>query len=375
MKIGKITKGEKQELIQKLVREITTQYKEIKSVVVFGEEIEKLTQHSIDLLIIFDDTELSPNRAEELERELGNTTLRRGEKLGIKVIPYVYRLTDFWNYVKEGSPIILYMLKTGNTIYDVGLFSPIKRLFEMGSIYIKEQELDSLINESISRVALADILKRITFTMCLYHPTVKVTQAVLLLLGLDVPHESRIPSYVKKFFMDKIELLKKEGVDWIKELIDKGNKIVREETLLEERRELVSWSEIESMYMKCLEYVKEMSAMYYAIKNYYAKVMIINRTYKVMLKVIESALRKYGLEVPENEEKLINNFKKSFIEGGLLDPEYMDYCDKVIRLKRMVDENRTEEIKDIEYNEILKARENIRRLIYVLEYAIGESKK
>jgi hypothetical protein len=73
--------------------------------------------------------------------------------------------------------------------------------------------------------------------------------------------------------------------------------------------------------------------------------------------------------MPKEPEKLPEAFKKHIVEAGLVNPAYSDVFDKVVSMKKMLDEKNIEKINE---REVYVNKEYIRRFIEDLRKAMDK---
>jgi len=107
----------------------------IKCIILFGSTARgdaKLGAHDIDILIIINDLAI------QLSSEVSQTYRVILEKLVVQTSKRLHvttlKLTNFWEYVRNGDPIAVNMLRDGVAIYDPGVFEPLQMLLWKGRI-------------------------------------------------------------------------------------------------------------------------------------------------------------------------------------------------------------------------------------------------
>jgi uncharacterized protein (UPF0332 family)/predicted nucleotidyltransferase len=106
----------------------------IRAVVIFGSsEIKKTTAKSdIDILVIIDDltVSLSPEVLEAYRVIVNKTIVKISTRLHITTL----RFTSFWDYIRNGDPIGINILRDGVALIDSGFFEPLQVLLKKGKI-------------------------------------------------------------------------------------------------------------------------------------------------------------------------------------------------------------------------------------------------
>ncbi len=106
----------------------------VKSVVIFGSTSinENIKESDIDVLVILDNISvIVTNELKEAYHLLVESLIDNiSEKLHVTSM----NLTDFWDLVRKGDPVIINILRTGFPLYDESLFEPVQFLLRIGRI-------------------------------------------------------------------------------------------------------------------------------------------------------------------------------------------------------------------------------------------------
>ncbi|MBS3095809.1 nucleotidyltransferase domain-containing protein [Candidatus Woesearchaeota archaeon] len=106
----------------------------IRAVVVFGSTARRTKQPGgdIDLLVIIDDLimSMSPEVVEAYRIIVQNSIVRVSTKLHVTTM----RFTSFWEYMRNGDPIAINLLRDGVALIDSGFFDPMQVLLKRGKI-------------------------------------------------------------------------------------------------------------------------------------------------------------------------------------------------------------------------------------------------
>ena len=106
----------------------------IKAVVIFGSSARKkaTVKSDIDILVIIDDLtiSLSPEVLEAYRVIVNRTIVKVSTRLHITTL----RFTSFWEYIRNGDPIGINILRDGVALIDSGFFDPLQALLKKGKI-------------------------------------------------------------------------------------------------------------------------------------------------------------------------------------------------------------------------------------------------
>jgi len=106
----------------------------IRAVVIFGSAARQKTtvKSDIDILVILDDLtiSLSPEVVEAYRVIVNTTIVKVSTRLHITTL----RFTSFWDYIRNGDPVGINILRDGSALIDSGFFEPLQALLKKGRI-------------------------------------------------------------------------------------------------------------------------------------------------------------------------------------------------------------------------------------------------
>lgn len=106
----------------------------IRAVVIFGSTARRTKQPGgdIDVLVIIDDLimNMSPEVVEAYRLIVQNSIVKISTKLHVTTM----RFTSFWEYMRNGDPIAINLLRDGVALIDSGFFDPMQALLKRGRI-------------------------------------------------------------------------------------------------------------------------------------------------------------------------------------------------------------------------------------------------
>jgi len=195
--------------------------KMIKSVVLFGSTAknERTTGSDIDIIIIVDDASI------QFDQEL---IAWYREELGkiIQANPYkkelhinTVKLTTWWQDMLRGDPIVINIIRYGEAMLDFGgFFNPLKVLLHDGKIKSTPESIYTSLQRAPQHLARSRQAE-LSSIEGVYWAMVDSAHALLIAEKLVPPSPEHIPSYLKKYFVDK-KLLDKKYVLWYKDLYE-----------------------------------------------------------------------------------------------------------------------------------------------------------
>ena len=170
----------------------------IKAVVLFGSKARASEEQStgdIDILIIINDLTLS------LKQDMLSTyniiANRIAKKLAKNMHLTTMKLTDFWDYLRKGDPILFNMLRDGVPVYDAGFFEPSQVLLQQGRILPSKESMWSYTMRAPAAVQSAE--QHITqAALDLHWAVVDAAHAAIMTLGEVPPSPEHIPDMLRK---------------------------------------------------------------------------------------------------------------------------------------------------------------------------------
>jgi predicted nucleotidyltransferase len=192
------------ETYEKVVRfanEVRKKYGDlIKSVMIFGSAARgKLKPGSdIDVWVVLDDT--STKSSEEFERITAHLYLiaRELKDIHIQTTP----LTQFWQWIRIGSPELINFLRYGLPIYDTGFIKPVQRMLQSGLIPPSKETIRLKAAAATARLKKIGLdLKSMIFD--LRYSVLDICQAVAMHFYKEQPDAAAMPGIFKKLMEEK----------------------------------------------------------------------------------------------------------------------------------------------------------------------------
>ncbi|MEM5843305.1 MAG: nucleotidyltransferase domain-containing protein [Candidatus Aenigmatarchaeota archaeon] len=393
-----LTKEQRIEIARKFGRLVKDRFKDlIKSVVVFGSTLrEEFKERSdIDILIIIDDTivkhcekdlehvidledkiekcprcgnqlvyGLLDSYLEEIDREIEKiSNLVDEAKIKVKdkilneekVVNLIslqpsYRLSEFWDYVRSGHPIVYNFIKDGYAVIDDGTFRSFKKLWLTGKIPLTREAIEKYIEDAPKKVLRAKSVKLLQIAEDCYYAIVNSAQALLMFLGKQPPAPSKLYEEFKKELVDK-KLLEAEYAEWIREIVELRKKIEHQEIREIKGEEVDLWIERSQKFV-------EKTILLLSILEIKKIEGIALKTRDVAKELMKRALKSMNLEVSEKD--LIPTFKENFIKKGYISSDYSQILD---RLEEIYSILLSGEHQKLDFEEIYKLRESVRLMI------------
>lgn len=185
----------------------------IKSVLIFGSfargDMKKTSD--ADVWVIIDDT--PTKSSEDFERIQGQIQLLSTQFKSIHV--QTTGLTEFWGWMKRGSPELFNYLRVGLVIYDTGFVKPVQRMLKAGLLPPSEETVrikSKSAEAHLEKVRLS--MKAMIFD--LRYAATDACQSVVMYYYKTTPDQKHMPEELKKLV--KEGKLEAEYVDKFNEL-------------------------------------------------------------------------------------------------------------------------------------------------------------
>lgn len=226
-------------------------YKELGSFlrasVIFGSTARKKTKQGgdIDVLIVLDDLmmHMTPEISEAYRVIVNNLIVKVSTRLHITTLKF----TAFWDYIRNGDPVVVNILRDGVAIIDSGFFDPLQALLKKGrirptreSIWTYYSRAPHTLNNSRSHLLQA--------TIDLYWAVIDAAHAALMQAGEIPPSPDHVADMLEKSLVKK-KLLEKKYVTTMRKFYKLMKGISHREI------KAVSGSQYESHFAEAEEFV------------------------------------------------------------------------------------------------------------------------
>lgn len=187
----------------------------IKSVLIFGSAVrgDATKGSDVDVFVILDDT--ATKSTEDLEKVTSHLYLIAHELKDLHI--QTHTLTEFWQWIRAGSPELVNFLRYGLPIYDTGFIKPVQRMLQMGLIPPSEETINLKARSAEIRYRRVKLdIKAMIFD--LRYTMLDMVQAVVMHYYKTQPDYKKAPEFLEKLIKEK--KLEKIYLDKFKELDD-----------------------------------------------------------------------------------------------------------------------------------------------------------
>lgn len=311
----------------------------------------------IDVAIIIDDTDVKKmTRMELLERLRGiiydyirEATALAGVKN--KLEPQVWLLTDFWQGIKDVSPVFFTFLRDGIPFYDRGgTFLAWKRLLAMGRIKPSPEAIDQYMKEGDRTDEF--VKRRLIDTMIdIYFGVVTPTQAMMMLAGHGPPIPKTIVAEVKEALVKKEKVMSESDL----KTLEKAVKYYKDYE--HGKLKKISGKEIDELEKEAEVYRKKMKSVREKLEIRMQEHMV-EKLHGEMNKLLKHLFGDKGQNalIAELNEKLVNK--------GKLKPRALEIAKEILRIKQKA---KSKKLTQTELHRISRDAEEL--INSLLEYA------
>jgi len=235
----------------------TKVYKEfdtmIKSIVLFGSSAKKAStpDSDIDIIVLIDDVsimwdqELIAYYRETLANVIQNNPYQKA--LHINTV----KLSTWWADLIRGDPVVINILRYGDTLIDHGgFFEPIKLLLKNGAIKSTPEAIYTLLQRAPNHIARARA-SMLAVVDGLYWAMVDSAHAALIAAKVSPPSPEHIPEILNEHFVNT-KVLRGRYVDYYSQIHAVAKEIVYG------KKVLITGVELDDFKKKVDEFVSEM---------------------------------------------------------------------------------------------------------------------
>ena len=283
--------------------------------------------NDIDVAVVIDDTDVKKMSRLELRDKLGAIIRTIGYDAaaiaGVKKEFHiqVYILTDFWEAIKEASPVIFTFLRDGIPLYDRGVFMPWKLLLNMGRIRPSPEAID--MHKDLGDRLLERAKGRLLSIVAedLYYAALNPSQAALMLYGIPPTTPRETIQMMEDIFVKKEKMLEKKYVDILAKAVRTFKDI--EHAKIKE----IKGKEVDELTNEINEYLKRINKLFSDIEKRTEKKKV-NDFYDSTIQIVEDVLKLENTKSNNVEA----GFKK-LCDKGIFPKSYLKILKDVIKIK------------------------------------------
>lgn len=348
-----IGKQERVEVLKQFTKEVLKLYGPmIRSIVLFGSTARQQFrgESDIDVFIIVDDTrtKITPMMRDRLEDDLDIISKKLSKHLSIQ---QPYMLTEFWNMVRIGHPIVFNFIREGVPIFDRDLFLPIKKLLQMGEIRPSREAVEKYIERAPKRIKRVENAKIYMVVEDCYYAMLESAQAVLMFLGKTPPRPVDAANVIRKTLV-KMNFLEESFVKDLEDIITLRKEVEHK------RINDISGKDLDLWIGKADAFVRKMQQLIVKIEIL-KRENIVEKSYSIMGETAMALLKSLN-RAPAKSKPLKKAFQDHLVATGLVDGKYLEVFTELEGLQKTVKEGK---ILDVPKSHLLMQREYVRKFI------------
>ena len=337
----------------------------VKAVVMFG-SITRGDQHGksdVDIYMIFDDTKMPLDRFEAIRDKITKDMYKIAKTIDPRLHPQpVIALTEFWDGMRNSSPLFYTIVRDGYAVYDAGFFIPMRKLLEWGKFPATKEAVYKRMESVPKRIARVKNVKKMMVAEDIFYSMLDSAQALLMYVGVGSPAPSQAAGELRKHFVSKGLLDEK----YAKMLEDAH--VFRKKIEYKEYVEEVTGKDLDVWIENAEDYIKQMEGLLKKLERA-KKAEDIKRNYEIMLKASVAALKSMD-KLPKDPKKLPKAFKEELIEGRKMNPTYADIFGSVVEMRKKLDDKKLD---DIHEKDVYLNKEYVRRFVLELRHIIKQA--
>jgi uncharacterized protein (UPF0332 family) len=335
----------------------------IKAVIVWGSITrgDYTGKSDVDIYIIFDDTKFPLKKFEDIRGKIDNDIFSAASSIDPRLHPQpILALTEFIKGIRYTHPLFFNIIREGYAIHDTGFFIPMRKLMELGEFPITPEAAHMRMDPVAKRIDRVKNVKLYMIAEDMYYALLDAAQAVLMYIGIGPP-PPKIAANALRENLVKPGLLEEEYAKMLEDIMDFRKKVEHKEV------KDISGNEVDQWIAKTERYVERFEKLLKDLETN-RKSFDVQKNYEVMIKASIAALKSLN-KMPKEPEKMPEAFKKHIVEAGLINPIYSEVFDKVIDMKKMLDEKNFDKINE---REVYTNKEYIRRFIEDLRKVVDK---
>ena len=278
-----------------------------------------------DIAIIINDTDVKRMPRLELKERLRKMIYdfvpEAASLAGVKNTLHIqtYLLTDFWESVKDASPVIFTFIRDGVPIYDRGTFMPWKALLKMGKLRPSAESIDMFMKTADKT---KDMIKRrlADATIDLYYGVLNPSQALLMLHGLPPPTHGETPKLMDDIFVKKEKMLKKADIA----ILEKAYKLFKK--LEHEPDYALSGKELDNLIKQSNDYLNKLKELRKKIEKT-SQERTIEQIYNDVFDLLKKITKK------KSQLDVVKSFEKDFIKKGKFTGQHLKILNNIVNAK------------------------------------------
>jgi predicted nucleotidyltransferase len=284
-----------EEFAEKLVDKLGDK---VKCVAVYGSVPEGRHTHEsdIDTFVVLDDTKLEKDVPSDAKDKIRKKVTKLAKDTDDRItVQYFSFLTEFWESISKGEPLIIGVLRKGEPVYDVGIFMPAKRMLERGKITSSRESVKKRLKMAAAGYKKCEKRLKSSIPHTLEQAMANAGQAPVMLVGKTPPNKEDVAEALREMFVEN-DMLDEKYAE-IAEKLHEFNDVA------EKNPEEVTAEQVGEHMEMADDYIRQMHKLVGKL-GAREKVKGVIDDYKTFLKANVVALKSEGVQPPEDKEDL-----------------------------------------------------------------------
>jgi len=330
----------------------------LKAVILFGSMArgDVKPTSDIDLYLIFDDTKFPIGKFNEVREKIDDDVKKAARSIDPRIsVQPVIALTEFWDGIRNCHPLFYTIVRDGFAIYDAGFFIPLRKLLEWGKFPATAEAAERMMEGVSGRITRVKSVKVYMVVEDLFYAAANSAQAILMYMGVPPPAPKFIGRDLRKYVVSA-GLLEAEWADFYDKIYDLRKKVEDKKISEISGKELDEWIENTEKFVSKMEGILARLSLAKRAEE-------IKTNYEMMIKGTIAVLKKLE-KLPPDPKDVPEAFVKYIVEAGIVPMKYFDVFNNVVYMRKLVDENKVNEIKE---RDIYTTREYVRRFFNTIK--------
>jgi uncharacterized protein (UPF0332 family) len=306
------------------------------------------TKSDIDCLVIIDDASVRITYDIREKMDLEILEIAKNIDKRISVQP-TWLLSDFWNMIKDQSPLAYSILREGWALYDTGFFIPLRKLYEKGAFPATSRAAYIKMETAPKRIERAEKIKTMAVFDDIFYAMLETAQTLIMFIGKEPPGIRGSSNALRSYFVET-GMLEEKYANELEDVVKFHKAVEHGEIKTTSGQELDDWIERSKIFVSRLEKLLK------KLENE-RKIEYIDKISDVLWETSVDALKTIH-KMPRKADEVPMAIQKHLVETGKVNVNYSGLLEKVLFMKRA---SKTDEIDKISESEIDVARDYVRR--------------
>lgn len=330
-------------------------------VAVYGSVPEGNHSHEsdIDTFVVLDDTKLQRDVPKDAKKKIRRKIIQLAKDMDDRItIQYFSFLTEFWQSLRDGDPLLVTVLRIGEPVYDKGIFRAGKRLVQRGKIKSTRESVMKRLKMGSRSYKTAEKMLTHKIPFRLEQAMAAAGQAPVMMSGAAPPGKHDVDKVLRDRFVEK-DMLDDKYVSIAQDLQDFADRA-------EKDKGEITGAMVDEHLEKADDFIERMHKLVGEI-GAKRKVSDIMRDYKMFLKANVAALKAEDVEPPEDREELPGTVREH-IDLSEEEEELFDRWETVLAKMK------AKELDDVDEKELYTLKNDTREFVSRIRSDLKEEK-